>query len=183
MGDYQKKHEQLIKLCAAAMFTALICVATMVIQIPVPLGGFVNFGDSFIIICSWVLGPVYGFAAGGIGSALADILSGYAIYAPATFVIKGLIGVASALVARAIIKRRDSFRSLAHFSGAVVGEIVMAAGYYLYDATVIGLGFEAAVANLLPSVVQGSAGIVFSFIIAEVLRRTKITENLGNYAM
>ncbi len=183
MGSSPNKHEYIIKLCAAAMFTALICVATMVIQIPVPLGGFVNFGDSFIIICSWVLGPVYGFAAGGIGSALADIFSGYAVYAPCTFAVKGLIGVTSALVAHAVISRKESLRTVAHLTAAAAAELVMAAGYYLYDALFMGLGFEAAVATLLPNMMQAVAGIVFSFVIAEVIRRTKIMNSIGNYAM
>ena len=63
--------DKLLKICVTAMFAALICVATMLIQIPSPLNGYVNFGDCFILIAAWVLGPVYGFAAGGIGSALA----------------------------------------------------------------------------------------------------------------
>ncbi len=183
MSNPQKNHEKIIRLCTAAMFTALICLATMVIQIPVPLGGFVNFGDSFIIICSWVLGPIYGFAAGGIGSALADILSGYAIYAPATFVIKGLIAVTAALVAHAIIKRNENQRILAHIAGASCAELIMAFGYYLYDALFIGLGFNAAVATLLPNMMQAAAGLIFSLIIAEIIKRTKLTNAVGNYAI
>ena len=58
--------DKLLKICVTAMFAALICVATMLIQIPSPLNGYVNFGDCFILIAAWVLGPVYGFAAGGI---------------------------------------------------------------------------------------------------------------------
>ena len=87
---------KLLMICMTAMFAALICVATMVIQIPSPLGGYVNFGDCFILVAAWVLGPVYGFAAGGIGSALADAFTGYAHYIPGTFVIKGLIAVMAA---------------------------------------------------------------------------------------
>ncbi len=183
MNSTNSNKEKIARLCAAAMFTALICVATMVIQIPVPLGGYVNFGDSFIITCGWVLGPIYGFAAGGIGSALADIFSGWAAYAPATFIIKGLIGCVSALVAHYIISRRENLRPVAHLAGAAVAEMIMASGYYLYDSVFMGLGFEAAVASLLPNLTQAIAGIIFSFIIAEVLRKTKISDNIGSYAM
>ena len=101
--------DRLLRICVAAMFTALICVATMIIQIPSPLNGFVNFGDCFILIAAWVLGPWYGFAAGGIGSALADLFSGYMHYVPGTFVIKGLIAVAAALICRALLKRFTKF--------------------------------------------------------------------------
>ena len=44
--------------------------------------------------------PVYAFVSAGLGSALADVFSGYLVYAPATFVIKGLM----ALVAFAFCK-------------------------------------------------------------------------------
>ena len=104
------KKEQIIKLCVTGMFTALICVATMVIQIPAPLAGYVHFGDCFILIAAWILGPWYGFAAGGIGSALADLFTGYAHYIPGTLIIKGLMAVAAALIVRSFIKKSDAVR-------------------------------------------------------------------------
>ncbi|MDE7398349.1 MAG: ECF transporter S component [Oscillospiraceae bacterium] len=101
------KKEQIIKLCVTGMFTALICLATMVIQIPAPLVGVLNLGDCFILVAAWILGPWYGFAAGGIGSALADLFTSYAQYIPATLIIKGLMAVAAALLVRAFIKKSD----------------------------------------------------------------------------
>ena len=61
------------KLVLAALLAALVCVATMVVQIPSPMQGYVNLGDCFVLLSGWLLGPWYGFAAGGIGSMLADI--------------------------------------------------------------------------------------------------------------
>lgn len=104
------KKEQIIKLCVTGMFTALICVATMVIQIPAPLVGFLNLGDCFVLVAAWILGPWYGFAAGGIGSALADLFTGYAHYVPGTLIIKGLMAVAAALLVRAFFKKSDEVR-------------------------------------------------------------------------
>ena len=75
------------------MLAALCCVATMIIKIPSPLKGYLNLGDCVVLLSGWLLGPAYGFAAAGIGSALADIFSGYVIYAPATFIIKGLMAI------------------------------------------------------------------------------------------
>lgn len=68
-------------LVLAALFAALACVATMVIQIPSPMNGYVNLGDCFVLLAGWVLGPVYGSLAAGIGSALADMFTGYMHYA------------------------------------------------------------------------------------------------------
>ena len=120
--------DKLLKICVTAMFAALICVATMLIQIPSPLNGYVNFGDCFILIAAWVLGPVYGFAAGGIGSALADLFTGYVHYVPGTFVIKGLIAVAAALICRAMLKKMPKISVPAYIVSALAGEIIMVGG-------------------------------------------------------
>ena len=86
------------KLVLAALLAALVCVATMVVQIPSPMQGYVNLGDCFVLLSGWLLGPWYGFAAGGIGSMLADLFLGYAHYAPGTLVIKGLVALLAALL-------------------------------------------------------------------------------------
>ena len=52
------------KLVLAALLAALVCVATMVVQIPSPMQGYVNLGDCFVLLSGWLLGPWYGFAAG-----------------------------------------------------------------------------------------------------------------------
>ena len=84
----------------SAMFAALICVATMVVKIPTPLNGYVNLGDCLVLVAAFSLPCGYGFLAAGIGSCLADVLSGYTAYAPATFVIKGLMVLVAFLVAK-----------------------------------------------------------------------------------
>ena len=76
------KQTKLRTLILAAMFAALTCVATMIIHIPSPIGGYFNLGDCMVLLSAFVLGPVWGTAAGGIGSALADVICGYFIYAP-----------------------------------------------------------------------------------------------------
>ena len=91
----QTTDKKLQKLVIAAMFAAVITVATIVIQIPSPMNGYVNMGDLFVLLSAWMLGPVYGTAAAAIGSALADIITSYAYYAPGTFVIKGLMALAA----------------------------------------------------------------------------------------
>ena len=97
------KHQKLYRLVLAALFAALIFVATNIIHIPTPgTNGYVNLGDCMVLLGAFLLGPVYGAAAGGIGSALADILSGYAVFAPGTFVIKALIAVIAAVIMKAL---------------------------------------------------------------------------------
>ena len=75
-----------------ALFAALACVATMSIRIPTPgTGGYIHPGDAVVILCGIFLGPAEAFLAAGIGSCMADLLGGYFIYVPITFVIKGLV--------------------------------------------------------------------------------------------
>ena len=171
---------KLLKICVAAMFAALICVATMLIRIPSPIGGYVNFGDCFIIVAAFVLGPYYGFAAGAIGSAMADALAGYMQYVPGTFVIKGLIALAAALIANALFKK-TTHRVLAYTVGALVGEIIMAGGYYLFEATLLGYGFAGAFAGVFGNCVQGLFGVVLGVVLIEVLSKTKVLSKIGAF--
>lgn len=182
METNKNSRQQLIRICVAAMFAALICVATMLIQIPMPGAGYVNFGDCFILVAAWVLGPVYGFAAGGIGSALADLFSGYPIYAPGTFVIKGLIAVAAALVAHVIIKKTGK-RIVSFIVGSIAGELVMVWGYFLYEALVLGLGFGGALAVLMGNFIQGAFGAVVGVIITGIIAKTKVLSKFDAYAV
>ena len=83
----------------AAMLAALTCIATMVIKVPtIGTNGYVNIGDSVVVLSMWILGNPYGALAAGIGSGLADLISGYGSYVPGTAVIKfamacGLSGI------------------------------------------------------------------------------------------
>lgn len=73
------------------LMIALVFVVTRFTSIPTPVGYF-NIGDVAIMVTAVLLGKNSGFAAGAIGSAIADISSGYYIFAPVTFIIKGLEG-------------------------------------------------------------------------------------------
>ena len=74
-------NSNLKKIVMTALFAALSCVATMSIHIPTPgTGGYIHPGDAVVILSGVILGPVYGLLAGGIGSAMADLIGGYFIY-------------------------------------------------------------------------------------------------------
>lgn len=175
--------DKLLKICVTAMFAALICVATMLIQIPSPLNGYVNFGDCFILISAWVLGPVYGFAAGGIGSALADLFTGYVHYVPGTFVIKGLIAVAAALICRAMLKKIPKISVPAYIVSALAGEIIMVGGYYLYAALLLGKSFAGAAASVPGNLVQGAFGLVCGVVIIKIIAKTRVLNKFSTYAV
>ena len=83
-------HLSMTDFCMTAVCMALTCIATMLIQIPIPLG-YAHLGDSVILITAYLFGPVVGALAGGIGSAMADILTGYPVWAVPTLLIKTIM--------------------------------------------------------------------------------------------
>ena len=84
----------------AALFAALAAVATMVIAIPLPGGGYANLGDAVVLLAAFFLPVPYAAVAAGLGTAMADVLLSYTLYAPATFVIKALMALCAGALAR-----------------------------------------------------------------------------------
>mgnify|MGYP000487143778 FL=1 len=164
--------KKLRKLVLSALLAALCCVATMVVQIPSPMQGYVNLGDCFVLLSGWMLGPWYGFAAGGIGSMLADVLLGYAHYAPGTLVIKGLMAMTAAL-----ILRRMNGSSTGRVLGGVAAELLMVAGYFGYASLLLGKGLAAA-ASIPGNLVQGAAGLAAGLMLMAVMVRSQLTKKL-----
>ena len=78
-------------LALTAMFAALVTVSTAFIKVPAPLG-YAHAGDAIVYLAACLLPPPFGFFAAGIGGATADLLSGYAVFALPTAIIKSLTG-------------------------------------------------------------------------------------------
>lgn len=171
------KRSKLIQLVLAAVLAAFACVATMVIQIPSPMNGYINLGDCIVLLCGWLLGPMYGFFAAGIGSMLADIFSGYAYYAPGTFVIKGLVALIAALPLLAVKNASSPKQFTLRILGGLLGEAVMVLGYFGYACLLLGKGLAAA-SSIPGNLVQGAVGLIGAAIVYELLLRSKVTEKL-----
>ena len=157
--------EKTRKIIFASLFAALCCVLTMIIRIPSPLGGFINLGDAAVLASGCFLGGVYGFFAAGIGSSLADIFSGYIMYAPATFIIKGLM----ALLISVFYKKQK--KSLLVF-GALCSELVMCIGYYIYEGALY--GFYESLINIPANIIQGVFGLFAGLILIGIFKKNKI---------
>lgn len=158
------------KIARSSMIAALVCVATMIIKVPSPLNGYVNLGDGIVLLGGWLLGPVYGFFAAAVGSALADLLSGYGVYAPATFVIKGAVALTAFYIFRFLSGK--TAKVLARLVSAVCAELVMVAGYYVFEGFLY--GFVPSAVNILPNAVQGAFGIVIGTVLINVVGKLKI---------
>ena len=64
----------LIQLSLIVVTTALVAVGTLVLRIPNPMGGYFNLGDVMIFVCALTFNPIIGGIAGGMGSAIADLI-------------------------------------------------------------------------------------------------------------
>ena len=149
-----------------ALFAALACVATMSIRIPTPgTGGYIHPGDAIVILSGIILGPVYGFLAAGIGSALSDLIGGYFVYVPITFVIKGLVALVSALIYQKMCHSAKT-RYFAVILGGVTDIIFVAGGYFICEFFLYGSG---AAASIPANIIQGIGGLVISAVLYPVL--------------
>lgn len=148
-----------------ALFIALGYVATSVLMVPSPTGGYLNLGDAVVLLGAYLLGPVYGAFAGGIGSALADFLAGYGIYVPATLVIKSMMSLTAAALYQVFGKR-----CWAPVVCGTVAEAIMVAGYCFYDGFLAGT-MTAGLAGVPGNLVQAVFGVAASTMLTLVPRR------------
>ena len=139
-------------IASAGVFAAFVFIATQ-IRIPTAIG-YINLGDPVILISSFILGPVAFFPA-AIGSALSDLIAGYAQYIIPTFLIKGLMGYAAGASLR-----KFKVTVLKKILIGVIAEIIMIAGYFIFEALPFMYGPEAAAGSLFFNMIQGVAAVV-----------------------
>ncbi|MCR4675147.1 MAG: ECF transporter S component [Lachnospiraceae bacterium] len=174
--------KNLNKLIFAALFSALTFVATYIIKIPTPTMGYIHPGDALVLLCGILLGPLYGGLAAGFGSMLADLISGYATYAPATFVIKLLTAVIASFLAKELILFwKNEKKTIAVIIGSTVGELFMVLGYFVYEIFLLGIltgglnassitsGIAASAAGVPFNMVQGFFGVIIATILFPIL--------------
>ena len=154
-----------------ALLAAVVCVATLVIRLPSPTGGYINPGDAVVLLSAYLLGPVYGAVASGIGSMLADLLSGYAAYAPATLVIKAAMALLGGTLYRSLRGRTEGI-----VLAGLAGEIPMVAGYWLYDAWLL-RSFAGSAAGIPGNLVQAAFGVAASTMLCLALRKGAYTRS------
>jgi len=164
-------HNKIKKIVMAALLAALACVATMIIKIPSPLKGYLNLGDCIVLVAGWMLSPTYGFLAAGLGSALADLFSGYVTYIPATFLIKGLMALIAFYGFKLLHGKLGSLSS--RVISGILAEILMILGYFVFEGFLY--GFPAAVVNIPANGIQGLAGLIIGIILSKVFEKAKIS--------
>lgn len=164
------KDNNINKLVSAALMAAMTCVATIVIAIPSPVGGFIHPGDGLVLLSGIILGPFFGGLAAGIGSMIADLILGYSAYAAATLLIKCLAAITAVCIYR-ILHRNKKLKLIPVFAASVLGGALITLGYFIFEGALLGLGFATAAINIPFNLIQNGFGIVISVILFPLLRK------------
>ena len=147
------------RLAVSSVMAALIFVLTFSIRIPGPVlagGAYINLGDSLIYCAAFMLGGIPAMLAAGIGSMLADIAGGALIYAPATLVIKGIMGLVCGIMMLKLSFGKFVFAS-------IIGGAIMVCGYGIYEFFVFGAAY--ALTSLPFNLIQWSGGVGIALLL------------------
>ena len=155
------------KITYTAIAVAIVFIVTRIVTIPIgATGAYINIGDISIYFVAYLLGGPLAAIAAGIGSALSDISLSYVVYAPATLVVKGLMG----LTAGALMK---SGRFPSYIAACVIGGAIMTLGYALFETFVF--TFPVAIADVPPNLIQWGGSVVIALILYPVVKRIRAT--------
>lgn len=157
------------RLCVCGVLAALVFVATAVVHIPSHTG-YIHVGDAFIYLAACLLPHPYAAAAGAVGAALSDALTGYAIWVPGTVIIK-------AAAVFFFTARRDKLLCPRNLLALLPSFAVCIGGYYVYEALITS-NWVAPLAGLLPSLMQCVASAVVFVLLAAALDRLKLKKHL-----
>lgn len=168
MNNIQVKEDEKIKiLIMTGLMIAVVFVSGSIIKIPT-LNGFMQPGDCMVLLSGVLLGRKYGTAAGAIGMALVDIFGGYLIWAPFTFVIKGLMAFSVAV----IIERFKNKTFKVYFVAFIIAGIIDLVGYFIANAIMGGVilgasnGFVGSIAYAAMHLPGDTAQVILGIVIA-----------------
>ena len=167
------------KLTLSGLMIAIVFVTTCFTRIPGPVAqGYINFGDIFIMAAAIIIGKNIGCIAGAFGSALADIAVGGFLFAPVTFIVKGLEGYVTGAIAGSSGDNKQ-VNNVKIMAAVCVGALVMVAGYFLSEMYILKIfsdtfGYTAAITELPANLLQGGVSAAAGYIIVGLLNKVNI---------
>ena len=124
------KDKKIRLMCITGIFTAVVFVFTAYLHIPSHTG-YTHVGDGFIYLAACMLPLPYAMFVGAGGALLADCLTGYAIWAPGSIIIK--------TVAVLFFSRKSArIISVRNLLALIPAWAICIGGYYLYEALITG---------------------------------------------
>ncbi|MBQ2135386.1 MAG: TIGR04002 family protein [Clostridia bacterium] len=137
------------------IFTAIVFVFTAYFHIPSHTG-YTHIGDAFIYLAACILPLPYGIFVGAVGALLADCLTGFALWAPASVIIKSLSVI--------FFCRNDKIITLKNCLALFPASTLCIGGYYLYESLITG-NFTSPLAGIPGYVTQSIlSSILFIFV-------------------
>ncbi|KMY52929.1 membrane protein [Bacillus sp. FJAT-27231] len=115
-----------------ALFITLTLVATMFINIRLPImgnGGLIHLGNVPLFIAAFAYGRKTGAIAGAFGMGLFDLISGWTIWAPFTFIIVGAMGFTAGLIS----DKMPGNKVVVHTIAIIAALVIKITGYYFAE--------------------------------------------------
>ncbi len=169
MSTHSKVKFNAKEIAIYGLFIALVYIATTInIQIGPTSGGLFHLGNVMSFTIAMVFGKKAGALSGGIGMALFDILSPYAIWAPFTLVIRLIMGYVIGYFAFKACNNKKQ-RIINNSIGLTISFIVMITGYYISEGILYGnwiVPLQSVFANSL----QCAVGTLIAIPISTALR-------------
>lgn len=160
------------KIAILSVSIAIVAVFTFVVKIPTPGGGYLNAGDVAIFFISFTFGPITAFVSASLGAMIADVLSGYAQWAPISFIVHGLEGLLVALILKrekdeVITKKK---RVIKEILSSFVGIFIVSGGYFLLSGFFI-YGFATSLVEVPMNIAQSAIGAIVGLALSESVRK------------
>ncbi|MGD1818865.1 MAG: ECF transporter S component [Pleomorphochaeta sp.] len=168
----KKKSNSALRTSLIAVLTAVVVVFTIIVKVPTPTKGYLNLCDLAICFIAFTFSPLTAFIAGGLGTCIADIISGYPQWAPISFVVHGVEGLLVALIVkRSAQEISDGVKvsALKVILAMIVCVVIVAGGYFLLSAIFMSLGFAAAAAGIPGNIVQSGIGVVAGYALSRAV--------------
>lgn len=157
-----------------ALLTALVFIATKFINFQLPFsihGGLIHLGNTMLFAAAIVFGGKKGAISGAFGMGLFDLVSGWAVWAPFTFIIRGVMGWIIGRIAHSNGKNGDSFKW--NILGILVGSLWMIIGYYFAEVIIYGNWYTPLTA-IPGDITQIVIGIILGMPLITALKKTKV---------
>lgn len=154
-----------------SLLIALVFIATRFINIRLPIasnGGLVHLGNAMLFISAIVFGNKKGACSGAFGMALFDLLSEWAIWAPFTFIIRGVMGYIIGSIAWSKNKQGNSV--ITNIIAISISGVWMVIGYYITECILYG-NYIQPIGSIPGNITQIVVGIIIGIPISKVLKR------------
>ncbi|WP_339262680.1 ECF transporter S component [Solibacillus sp. FSL W7-1472] len=158
-------------LIITSLLISLVFVATFFINIRLPIaanGGLVHLGSAMLFIIAILFGPKKGALSGAFGMALFDILSGWTLWAPFTFITRGLQGYIVGKIATMHGKNGGSF--IYNLAAIVISVPFMLGGYYICERVLYG-NWIIPLASIPGNLVQNAVGLIIAIPVCIALKK------------